>query len=408
MNSFRNGFFCNCGKTLFWLFLIIIISLIFQFFKIDLKDALMVQRVDAATPNDWYDKENYLSSALIRNSSNSSTTDKGSNFVDANTGVSSIKFTKNISSGSYLTINTPQINNNYSYNIILYLCGSNSLPELNNNILIGNSLTNTTSITSSYSSQGIGSSLTIVTGTTFFPYCKQYNFAFDSTSSGNFMFFKFKSSYSSELDYLGIRFYPMGLSNSSVANSITNTQSNILAKIDRHNELVDNAITNAQNKILQNQESNNNQLINNQNSNTQQQIENANSNQAQTNSNLNKINDSINNDNVDDANNSANSFFESFEGNDYGLSDVITMPLSYITKISSAQCSPLTVPIPFVNQNAELPCMYSIYQQYFGSFLSVYQVITTGFIAYWVFINTFAMVRGFSNPFSDKVEVLEL
>lgn len=109
-----------------------------------------------------------------------------------------------------------------------------------------------------------------------------------------------------------------------------------------------------------------------------------------------------------DASDSANSFFSDFESDDFGLSDIVTMPLEFIKGLSSNTCNSLKLPMPFINQNVELPCMTSIYQTYFGSFLTLYQAISTGLISYWVCINIFALVQGFKNPENDQVEVLDL
>ena len=108
------------------------------------------------------------------------------------------------------------------------------------------------------------------------------------------------------------------------------------------------------------------------------------------------------------ASDEANSFFGDFESDDFGLSDVITMPLEFIKGLSSSKCSSLNLPLPIVKQNATLPCMTSIYKEYFGSFLTIYQVITDGLIAYWCCINIFRLVQGFKNPDNDEIEVMEL
>lgn len=123
---------------------------------------------------------------------------------------------------------------------------------------------------------------------------------------------------------------------------------------------------------------------------------------------INRTNETISSTDTDGAESTANGFFDNFENNDHGLSSIITIPLSIISSISSATCSPLSVPLPFVNQNVTLPCMYSIYSQFFGSFLSIYQTITFGIIAYWVCVNIYRMVKNFKNPDNDEIEVLDL
>lgn len=105
---------------------------------------------------------------------------------------------------------------------------------------------------------------------------------------------------------------------------------------------------------------------------------------------------------------SAGGFFEDFEDNDFGLSDIITLPLNFIKSLTSNTCEPLTLPLPFVNQNLSLPCMSEIYSQYFGAFFSIYQAVTTGLIGYWVAVRIFGLVKGFKDPEDDKIEVMDL
>lgn len=130
--------------------------------------------------------------------------------------------------------------------------------------------------------------------------------------------------------------------------------------------------------------------------------------QKQTNEKLDDLNDTLNNSDVSDAQGSANDFFDNFDTNDYGLSDIISMPLQFINKISSAKCSPIVVPLPFVDTNLTLPCMYDIYQKYFGSILSIYQTVTFGMIAYFICCDIFRMVKNFKDPDKDNVEVMDL
>ncbi len=144
------------------------------------------------------------------------------------------------------------------------------------------------------------------------------------------------------------------------------------------------------------------------NANIEQKISEQIEEQQKTNEKMDELNDNITSSDTSDASNKANGFFEDFEDKDYGLSDVISMPLELIKNLNSAKCSPLTIPLPFVDNEITLPCMYDIYQKHFGSFLQIWQTISTGIIAYWVCINLFAMVKGFKDPESDNVEVMEL
>lgn len=127
-----------------------------------------------------------------------------------------------------------------------------------------------------------------------------------------------------------------------------------------------------------------------------------------TNDKLDDLNDNITNSDSSGATDSAGSFFEDFKDNDYGLSDIVTMPLEFIKGLSGTSCYSLELPLPFVDKDVEIPCMTSIYETYFGSFLTLYQIITTGFISYWVCVNIYGLVKGFKDPDTDKVEVMDL
>lgn len=121
-----------------------------------------------------------------------------------------------------------------------------------------------------------------------------------------------------------------------------------------------------------------------------------------------KTNDTLKDDNTQGAQDSAGGFFNDFTTDTHGLTAIITAPLSLISKITSSSCSPLVIPLPFVDKDLTLPCMGAIYSQYFGSFLSIYQVITFGIIAYWVCVRIFNLVKDFKNPDHDEIEVLDL
>ena len=124
---------------------------------------------------------------------------------------------------------------------------------------------------------------------------------------------------------------------------------------------------------------------------------------------MNGINDSINNDNTDGASSEASNFFNSFTTETFGLTSIITAPLNLIQSLTSKTCAPLHLPLPFLdNKYLDLPCMSSIYSQYFGSFFTLYQTITYGIIAYWVCVRLFNLVKDFKNPEHDEIEVLDL
>lgn len=148
--------------------------------------------------------------------------------------------------------------------------------------------------------------------------------------------------------------------------------------------------------------------LENQQKETNDKLDDVNKNQEETNKKLDETNKNITSTDTSGANDKANSFFEDFEDSDYGLSDIITMPLTFIQRITNGTCTPLKIPIPFVDYDMTLPCMSEIYSTYFGDILQIYQTITFGIIAYAICINIFATVRGFKNPDEDKVEVIDL
>lgn len=202
-----------------------------------------------------------------------------------------------------------------------------------------------------------------------------------------------------------IRFNLRAVNNtSSEVHLITNTlfiAEDIPPNINYTNNF--NSLNNGLNSISQQQ----NTLSNQQQEilNKQQQIINE---QRGTTSAVNDVNDSINNDDVTGAEDSAGGFFNDFTTDTHGLTAVITAPLSLITSITSSSCSPLVIPLPYVDKDLTLPCMSTIYSNYFGSFLSIYQMITFGIIAYWVLIRIFNLVKDFKNPDHDEIEVLDL
>ena len=128
----------------------------------------------------------------------------------------------------------------------------------------------------------------------------------------------------------------------------------------------------------------------------------------ETNNKLQQQQDFMNDDDTSGSSSEAESFFEGFSTDTYGLTSIITAPLELIGNIAGSTCSPLPLQIPFVGGTFNLPCMSTIYKKHFGSFLTVYQTITFGIVAYWVCIRIFALVKDFINPEHDEIEVMDL
>ena len=132
--------------------------------------------------------------------------------------------------------------------------------------------------------------------------------------------------------------------------------------------------------------------------------------QQQTNQNLQDIDDTLNNDNTEEEANDFADFFNNFTTDSHGLTGIITAPLNAINSLTSSTCTALELPLPFIpgNNTLSLPCMRPIYQQHFGAFMSLYDTITFGIVAYWVCVRIFGMVKDFKNPEHDEIEVMDL
>ena len=124
---------------------------------------------------------------------------------------------------------------------------------------------------------------------------------------------------------------------------------------------------------------------------------------------INGLNDNINDDNTDGATSEASDFFSDFNTNTFGLTSIITAPLNLIQSLTSKTCTPLHLPLPYLdNKYLDLPCMTTIYSEHFGTFFTLYQTITYGIIAYWVCVRIFNHVKDFKNPEHDEIEVVDL
>ena len=118
--------------------------------------------------------------------------------------------------------------------------------------------------------------------------------------------------------------------------------------------------------------------------------------------------DTITNNDSSGATGEAGGFFENFNTETFGLTSIITAPLNAINNILTSSCSSLSIPLPFVNKNIVLPCMTTIYSNYFGAFFQLYQLITTGIISYYIIVRIFNLVKDFKNPEHDEIEVVDL
>lgn len=140
-------------------------------------------------------------------------------------------------------------------------------------------------------------------------------------------------------------------------------------------------------------------------------LDSVNKSQNETNEKLDDISgklDDLKDDDVNGSKDTAQGFFDDFTTDDFGLSDIITVPLDTIKSITSKTCNPLILPLPFVNENLTLPCIRTIFEENFSSILTTYQTVTFGFISYYVIVRIFNLVKDFKNPEHDEIEVMDL
>lgn len=129
---------------------------------------------------------------------------------------------------------------------------------------------------------------------------------------------------------------------------------------------------------------------------------------SETNQKLQESQDFMKDDDISGSSSEAQEFFEGFTTDTYGLTSVITAPLTLIGNLATTSCSPVPLSVPYVGGTLSLPCMTPIYERHFKGFFDIYQSITFGIIAYWVCVRVFALVKDFKNPDNDEIEVMDL
>lgn len=100
--------------------------------------------------------------------------------------------------------------------------------------------------------------------------------------------------------------------------------------------------------------------------------------------------------------------FVSFQTDNHGLVSVIAAPIGALHTLTVSTCSPIVLPLPFVNRNITLPCYYSLYQSHFGVAFTLYQTIAFGLVSYYVIVGLLHTMKDFKDPKKDQIEVLKL
>lgn len=93
--------------------------------------------------------------------------------------------------------------------------------------------------------------------------------------------------------------------------------------------------------------------------------------------------------------------------NFYGVSDIIKLPLRFISSLSKSTCNPLVLPV--LDKDLTIPCMRDIYKSAMGDTLwNIFQTIFTGVVSYYVVVQYMRYIKEFKSPDNDKIEVMEL
>lgn len=401
--------FRTFGRVLAYILIGTILTLLLSKTGVKITSLLPIMRVSAATteqwainlnpPTDvrWFDCTSSTSCETQQTYNyvsqyNSETGDTYSYVIGGNTGTIA-------TNGILLTYKSPVlINKDYVYNLTVYHCSNKNLSGATYN-LYSNTYANRGIITGNWSQYTTTTTLSKYAYTNSQQtanYCYMTQTLFVSDVDTSWVFLKIKSPSSSITGYtpafISIEVETLGIYKNVIDTIVRNAIQSGTTGLATSSQ-----VTNAQNNI-------NNNINNSTNS-----INNTiNSGANQVSDSVDNLNDNINDDDSSEATSEINDFFSNFSTNNHGLTGIISAPLNAINSLTSKTCSPLVLPLPFVNQNLTLPCMRNIYVQNFGAFMTLYDVITLGIISYWVMVRIFNLVKDFKNPEHDEVEVMDL
>lgn len=288
--------------------------------------------------------------------------------------------------GVILAYNTGQVlRYDYLYATSVYFCTNTQIFGVTNSSLYSNFFGQRAVNSSTYYSGTNNTSLSIYPYEADVPYgsyCYSVTSTFVPSGQHQWLFLRLRRTSGS---YSNVFFYPVGFEIRELG-LYTNTVRDIISSVVSTSGLASaQSVEDVQDSVDY----------------IQNEVEELNDQQAST-------NNILTDDDTSGATNSASNFFSNFTTNTHGLTAIITAPLSAIQSLTNATCSPLVLPLPFVNQNLTLPCMREIYVQNFGAFMTLYDTITFGIIAYWVMVRIFALVKDFKNPEHDEIEVMDL
>ena len=90
------------------------------------------------------------------------------------------------------------------------------------------------------------------------------------------------------------------------------------------------------------------------------------------------------------------------------LASIISKPLTMIETLSTQTCQPFSLYFSPWDMTLNLPCPREYADDYFPTILSLWDVISTGLISYWVIVKILGIVKKGADPEDDKIEVTDI
>lgn len=90
------------------------------------------------------------------------------------------------------------------------------------------------------------------------------------------------------------------------------------------------------------------------------------------------------------------------------LASIISKPLTMIETLSTQTCQPFSLYFSPWDMTLNLPCPREYVEEYFPTILSLWDVISTGLISYWVIVKILGIVKKGADPEDDKIEVTDI
>lgn len=102
--------------------------------------------------------------------------------------------------------------------------------------------------------------------------------------------------------------------------------------------------------------------------------------------------------------------FLQFQSSNHGVADIVLLPIEILGNISTSYytCTPFTLPLPYVTNDINIPCLTPLYETHFTGYFTIYQTITGGIISYYSIVSIFEVVKRAKDPNDDKIEVTKL